>query len=70
MENLASVWLLSGIGLIGFAIFSRRLSAGRYRAQIRLFKIALATAIFLLFFYSATIAMNLMYGLDSALLKF
>jgi len=35
-----------------------------------LLKIGFATVIFLLFFYSATIAMSLMYALDSALLRF
>lgn len=33
-------------------------------------RVALATVTFLLFFYSATIAMSLMYALDSALLTF
>ena len=33
-------------------------------------KVVLATVTFLLFFYSATIAMSLMYTLDSALVKF
>jgi hypothetical protein len=35
-----------------------------------LFRIGLATVIFLFFFYSATIAMSFVYGLDSALLRF
>ena len=33
-------------------------------------KVVLATVIFLLSFYSATIAMSLMYALDSALQRF
>ena len=33
-------------------------------------RVMLATVTFLLFFYSATIAMSLMYALDSALLTF
>jgi len=33
-------------------------------------RVVLATVTFLLFFYSATIAMSLMYSLDSAPLKF
>jgi len=33
-------------------------------------RIVLATVTFLLFFYSATIAMSLMYAFDSALLRF
>ena len=33
-------------------------------------RVALATVTFLLFFYSATIAMSLMYALDAALLRF
>lgn len=36
----------------------------------KLFKVVLATFTFLLFFYSATIAMSFMYGLDSALIGF
>jgi hypothetical protein len=36
----------------------------------KLFKVVLATFTFLLFFYSATIAMSFMYGLDSALISF
>jgi hypothetical protein len=35
-----------------------------------LFKVALATITFLFFFYSTTIAMSVMYDLDSAALKF
>ena len=33
-------------------------------------KVVLATVTFLLFFYSATIAMSLTYAVDSALLRF
>jgi len=33
-------------------------------------RVALATVTFLLFFYSATIGMSLMFALDSALLRF
>jgi hypothetical protein len=33
-------------------------------------RVVLASATFLVFFYSATIAMSLMYPLDSALLQF
>jgi hypothetical protein len=33
-------------------------------------KVAVATVTFLVFFYSTTIAMSLMYALDSALLGF
>ena len=35
-----------------------------------LLRVTLATLTFLVFFYSTTIAMSLMYALDSALLKF
>ncbi len=36
----------------------------------KLFKVVLVTFTFLLFFYSATIAMSLIYAPDSALLRF
>jgi len=36
----------------------------------KLFKVVLATFTFLLFFYSATIAMSFIYGLDEALIGF
>jgi hypothetical protein len=35
-----------------------------------IFKLVMATVTFLVFFYSTTIAMSLMYALDSALLSF
>ena len=35
-----------------------------------IFNLAIATVTFLTFFYSATVALSLMYALDSALLKF
>jgi hypothetical protein len=35
-----------------------------------LFQLVIATVIFLVFFYSTTIAMSLMYPLDSAMLAF
>jgi hypothetical protein len=34
------------------------------------FELAIVTVTFLVFFYSTTIAMSLMYALDSALLSF
>jgi|RhiMetdeSRZDD1v2_1073273.scaffolds.fasta_scaffold32836_6 hypothetical protein len=36
----------------------------------KLFKVVLATVTFLFFFYSATIAISLIYALDSALIAF
>jgi hypothetical protein len=35
-----------------------------------LLRVALATITFLFFFYSTTIAMSIMYALDSAMIKF
>lgn len=70
MENVASVWLLFGIGLIASNILFQRLSISRYRTLGRVFKIFMAIVIFLFFFYSATFAMNLLYALDSAFLNF
>ena len=35
-----------------------------------LFKVVVATVTFLVFFYSTTIAMSIMYALDSAMLRF
>jgi len=70
MENVASVWFLSGIALIGFALFSRRLSAARYRAPRRLLKIFQLMVTFLFFFYSTTFAISLLYAPDAAWFKF
>jgi hypothetical protein len=69
MENVASVWLLSGIGLIAFNILLRRFSP-RDRGRGRLLKIVLAVVTFLFFFYSTTFAISLLYALDSAFLNF
>jgi hypothetical protein len=44
--------------------------SGETRTMRKLFKVVLATFTFLLFLYSATIAMSFMYGLDSALIGF
>ncbi len=41
MENVASVWLLFGIGLIALNIFSQRFSIRRYPTLERVFKILL-----------------------------
>jgi hypothetical protein len=45
-----AVWLLSGIGLIACNLFSRRLSAARYRAPGRFFKMFLAMVTFVFSF--------------------
>jgi hypothetical protein len=60
-----TVWLLSGIGLIGLSIFSRRFSIGNYRTPGRLLKIVLAAVTLLFFFYSTTFAISLLYALDA-----
>ena len=65
-----AVWLLLGMVLIGWEIFSRRFSLRRYRALGRVFRIVLATITFLFFFYSTTFAISLLYALDSAFLNF
>jgi hypothetical protein len=76
MENILfaaptpAVWLLSGIGLIVCNLFSRRLSAARYRAPERFFKMFLAMVTFVFFFYSTTFAISLLYVLDSTFLNF
>jgi len=70
MENIASGWLLFGIGLIALNIIAQRLSLDRYRAPGRVLKTLLAMVTFLFFFYSTTFAMSLLYALDSAFLKF
>jgi len=36
----------------------------------KLIKVVLVTSTFLVFFYSTTVAMSIMYELDSALLRF
>jgi len=69
MENVASVWLLSGIGLIAFNLLLQRFSP-RDRGRGRLLKIVLAVVTFLFFFYSTTFAISLLYALDSAFLNF
>jgi hypothetical protein len=70
MENVASAWLLFGIGLIALNIFSQRFSFARCRTFGRDFKILLAIITFLFFFYSTTFAISLLYALDSAFLNF
>jgi hypothetical protein len=70
MENVASNWLLFGIGLIALNIFLQRFSFSRYGTLERIFKIFLAVITFLFFFYSTTFAISLLYALDSALLSF
>ena len=70
MENVASVWLLFGMGLIASNILFQRLSISRYRTLGRVFKIVMVIVTFLFFFYSATFALNLLYALDSAFLNF
>jgi len=76
MENIlfaaptSAVWLLSGIGLIVCNLFSRRLSAARYRAPGRFFQMFLAIVTFVFFFYSTTFAISLLYTLDFAFLTF
>jgi hypothetical protein len=70
MENVASNWLLVGIGLIALNIFLQRFSFSRYRTLERLFKIFLAVITFLFFFYSTTFAISVLYRLDSAFLNF
>jgi len=70
MENVASNWLLFGIGLIALNIFLQRFSFSKYRTLERIFKIFLTIVTFLFFFYSTTFAISLLYALDSALLSF
>jgi len=70
MENVASAWLLFGIALIALNIFSQRFSSARYRTLGRFFKIFLAIVTFLFFLYSTTLAMSLLYALDSTFLNF
>jgi len=40
------------------------------RTMRKLIKVVLVTVTFLVFFYSTTVAMSIMYELDSALLRF
>ena len=70
MENVASNWLLFGIGLIALNTFLQRFSFSRYRTLERIFKILLAIVTFLFFFYSTTFAISLLYALDAAFLNF
>jgi hypothetical protein len=65
-----AVWLLSGIGLIAFNIFSRRFSAGKYREPGRFRKVFLVIVTFIFFFYSTMFAISLLYAVDSVLLNF
>lgn len=70
MENVASAWLLFGIGLIALNVLFQHFSFARYRTSGRVFKILLAIVTFLFFFYSTTFAMSLLYALDCAFLNF
>ena len=70
MENVASVWLVFGIGLIALNVFSQRFSFSRDGIPERIFKMFLAVVTFLFFFYSITFAMSLLYALDSTFLTF
>ena len=70
MENVASAWLLFGVGLVALNVFSQRVSFARYRTVGRVFKIFLTIVTFLFFLYSTTLAMSLLYALDSTFLNF
>jgi len=65
-----AAWLLFGIGLIAFNIFSRRFSADKCRPPGAFRKAFFAMVTFLFFFYSTTLAISLLYGVDSLLLNF
>jgi hypothetical protein len=52
-------------------IFALSLFSDREESAMKMiFKLIIASVTFLFFFYSNTFAMSLMYGLDSALLRF
>ena len=52
-------------------IFAPSLFSHREESAMKMiFKLVIASVTFLVFFYSTTFAMSLMYGLDSALLRF
>jgi hypothetical protein len=68
MENIASTWLLFGVGLIALNIFAQRFLFSR--APGRVFKTFLAIVTFLFSFYSTTFAIRLLYTFDSAFLNF